>query len=128
MVSGWKKRSRAGCGPLPPPGRRTGRDGRPQAAPWPGRRGARPCWVRVEGTLHPAVTAKDIILALIARIGVGGGVGFVLEYTGNAIRALSMEARMTVCNMSIEAGAKAGMVAPDETTFAYLKGDRKSTR
>ena len=78
--------------------------------------------VRIDGTLQPGVTAKDIILALIARIGVGGGVGFVLEYTGSAIRALSMEARMTVCNMSIEAGAKAGMIAPDETTFQYLAG------
>ena len=78
--------------------------------------------VRIDGTLQPGVSAKDIILALIAQIGVGGGVGFVLEYTGSAIRALSMEARMTVCNMSIEAGAKAGMIAPDETTFHYLAG------
>ena len=78
--------------------------------------------VRIDGTLQQGVSAKDIILALIARIGVGGGVGFVLEYTGNAISALSMEARMTVCNMSIEAGAKAGMIAPDETTFQYLAG------
>ncbi|MCH7978500.1 MAG: 3-isopropylmalate dehydratase large subunit, partial [Acidobacteria bacterium] len=78
--------------------------------------------VRIDGTLQPGVSAKDIILALIAQIGVGGGVGFVLEYTGGAIRALSMEARMTVCNMSIEAGAKAGMIAPDETTFHYLAG------
>ena len=76
--------------------------------------------VRIDGTLQPGVSAKDIILALIAQIGVGGGVGSVLEYTGSAIRALSMEARMTVCNMSIEAGAKAGMIAPDETTFHYL--------
>ena len=78
--------------------------------------------VRVEGTLQPGVTAKDIILALIARIGVDGGAGSVLEYTGSAIRALSMEGRMTVCNMSIEAGAKAGMVSPDDTTFDYVAG------
>ena len=80
------------------------------------------CEIRVEGTLHPGVTAKDIILAIIAQIGVGGGTGYVLEYTGAAIRALSMEERMTICNMSIEAGARAGMIAPDETTFAWLKG------
>ena len=79
------------------------------------------CEIRVEGTLHPGVTAKDIILAIIAKIGVGGGTGYVLEYTGAAIRALSMEERMTVCNMSIEAGARAGMIAPDETTFAWLQ-------
>jgi 3-isopropylmalate/(R)-2-methylmalate dehydratase large subunit len=78
--------------------------------------------INVEGTLRPGVTAKDIILAVIAKIGTGGGQGYVLEYRGSAIRALSMEARMTICNMSIEAGARAGMVAPDETTFAYLKG------
>ncbi|MBI4459680.1 MAG: 3-isopropylmalate dehydratase large subunit [Acidobacteria bacterium] len=78
--------------------------------------------VRIEGQLGPGVTAKDIILALIARIGVGGGAGSVFEYTGSAIRALSMEARMTICNMSIEGGARAGMVAPDETTFQYLAG------
>ncbi|OFW00822.1 MAG: 3-isopropylmalate dehydratase large subunit [Acidobacteria bacterium RIFCSPLOWO2_12_FULL_59_11] len=78
--------------------------------------------VRVEGQLRPGVTAKDIILALIARIGVGGGVGCVFEYTGSAIRVLSMEARMTICNMSIEGGARAGMVAPDDTTFQYLAG------
>ena len=78
--------------------------------------------VRVEGQLQPGVTAKDIILALIATIGVGGGTGHVLEYTGSAIRSLSMEGRMTVCNMSIEAGARAGMVAPDDTTFEYLAG------
>ena len=78
--------------------------------------------VRVDGRLRPGVTAKDIILAIIARIGIGGGTGHVIEYTGEAIRALTMEERMTVCNMSIEAGAKAGMVAPDETTFAYLEG------
>jgi 3-isopropylmalate/(R)-2-methylmalate dehydratase large subunit len=78
--------------------------------------------INVEGTLRPGVTAKDIILAVIAKISTGGGQGYVLEYRGSAIRALSMEGRMTICNMSIEAGARAGMVAPDETTFAYLKG------
>ena len=78
--------------------------------------------ITVEGELRPGVTAKDIILAVIARIGTGGGQGYVLEYRGSAIRALSMEGRMTICNMSIEAGARAGMVAPDETTYAYLKG------
>jgi 3-isopropylmalate/(R)-2-methylmalate dehydratase large subunit len=78
--------------------------------------------VEVTGKLQPGVGAKDIILALIAKIGVGGGTGHVFEYTGDAIRALSMEARMTLCNMSIEGGARAGLVAPDETTFAYLEG------
>jgi 3-isopropylmalate/(R)-2-methylmalate dehydratase large subunit len=78
--------------------------------------------VTVEGTLRPGVTAKDLILAVIARLGIGGGTGYVIEYRGSAIRALSMEERMTVCNMSIEAGARAGMIAPDETTFAYLEG------
>src|SRR5690606_38247408 len=78
--------------------------------------------VRVEGRLQPGVTAKDIILAVIAKIGVGGGTGHVIEYVGEAIRALSMEGRMTVCNMSIEGGARAGMVAPDETTFEYIAG------
>ncbi len=78
--------------------------------------------VRVDGRLQAGVSAKDIILALIARIGVGGGTGYVLEYTGEAIRALSMEARMTVCNMSIEGGARAGLIAPDETTFDYVAG------
>ncbi|MHA7207578.1 3-isopropylmalate dehydratase large subunit [Arthrobacter sp. MDT1-65] len=78
--------------------------------------------ITVEGTLKPGVTSKDIILAVIAKIGTGGGQGYVLEYRGSAIRSLSMEARMTICNMSIEAGARAGMVAPDETTFEYLKG------
>jgi 3-isopropylmalate/(R)-2-methylmalate dehydratase large subunit len=80
------------------------------------------CEVRVEGTLAPGVLAKDIILALIAQIGVGGGTGHVFEYTGPAIRALDMEQRMTVCNMSIEGGARAGMVAPDDVTFEYLAG------
>ena len=78
--------------------------------------------VTIDGQLPEGSTAKDIILAVIARIGTGGGQGYVLEYRGEAIRALSMEGRMTVCNMSIEAGARAGMVAPDETTFEYLKG------
>jgi 3-isopropylmalate/(R)-2-methylmalate dehydratase large subunit len=78
--------------------------------------------VKFEGQLQRGVTAKDMILALIARIGVGGGTGHVLEYAGPAVRALSMEERMTLCNMSIEAGARAGMVAPDETTFDYLYG------
>ena len=78
--------------------------------------------VTVDGELPPGVTAKDVILAVIGRIGTGGGIGHVIEYRGSAIRALSMEGRMTVCNMSIEAGARAGMVAPDETTFAYLEG------
>ncbi|HLU98413.1 3-isopropylmalate dehydratase large subunit [Prauserella rugosa] len=78
--------------------------------------------INVEGTLRPGVTAKDIILAVIAKIGTGGGQGYVLEYRGSAIESLSMEARMTICNMSIEAGARAGMIAPDETTFEYLKG------
>jgi 3-isopropylmalate/(R)-2-methylmalate dehydratase large subunit len=78
--------------------------------------------ITVNGQLRPGTTAKDIILAVIARIGTGGGQGYVLEYRGEAIRSLSMEARMTICNMSIEAGARAGMIAPDETTFEYLKG------
>ena len=78
--------------------------------------------VNVRGRLGEGVTAKDIVLAVIAKIGTGGGQGYVLEYRGEAIESLSMEARMTVCNMSIEAGARAGMIAPDETTFAYLKG------
>ena len=77
--------------------------------------------INVEGELRPGVTAKDIILAVIAKIGTGGGAGYVFEYRGSAIRALSIEGRMTICNMSIEAGARAGMVAPDETTFAYVK-------
>jgi 3-isopropylmalate/(R)-2-methylmalate dehydratase large subunit len=77
--------------------------------------------ITVDGTLRPGVTSKDIILAIIAKISTGGGQGYVIEYRGSAIRALSMEARMTICNMSIEAGARAGLIAPDETTFAYLK-------
>jgi len=78
--------------------------------------------ITVEGRLPDGVNAKDVILAIIARIGAGGGVGHAVEYAGSAIRAMSMDERMTVCNMSIEAGARAGMVAPDETTFAYLQG------
>jgi 3-isopropylmalate/(R)-2-methylmalate dehydratase large subunit len=78
--------------------------------------------VRIEGRLHPGVTAKDVILALLARIGVAGGTGHVFEYGGSAIRALGMEQRMTVCNMSIEGGARAGLVAPDDTTYEYLAG------
>jgi 3-isopropylmalate/(R)-2-methylmalate dehydratase large subunit len=78
--------------------------------------------VRVHGELAPGVVAKDVILALIAKIGVDGGTGHVIEYSGSAIRALSMEGRMTICNMSIEAGARAGMIAPDDTTFEFLAG------
>ncbi len=78
--------------------------------------------VQVDGELQPGVTSKDIILALIAKIGTGGGTGYVIEYAGSAIRSLSMEARMTICNMSIEGGARAGMIAPDEITFEYIKG------
>ena len=78
--------------------------------------------INVEGELPEGVTAKDVILAIIAKIGTGGGQGYVLEYRGEAIRNLSMEGRMTICNMSIEAGARAGMIAPDDTTFDYLKG------
>ncbi|MEI6362449.1 MAG: 3-isopropylmalate dehydratase large subunit [Actinomycetes bacterium] len=78
--------------------------------------------ITVDGELPPGVTAKDVTLAIIARIGTGGGQGYVLEYRGSAIRGLSMEGRMTLCNMSIEAGARAGMVAPDETTFEYVMG------
>ncbi|AYY15347.1 3-isopropylmalate dehydratase large subunit [Actinobacteria bacterium YIM 96077] len=78
--------------------------------------------INVEGKLRPGTTSKDIILAVIAKIGTGGGQGYVLEYRGEAIRSLSMEARMTICNMSIEAGARAGMIAPDETTFEYVQG------
>ena len=78
--------------------------------------------ITVEGRLGPGVTAKDLILAIIARIGAAGGVGHAIEYAGSTIRALSMDERMTVCNMSIEAGARTGMVAPDETTFAWLEG------
>jgi len=85
---------------------------------------SRPKWmsVNVEGELPAGVTAKDVILAIIGEIGTGGGIGHVIEYRGSAIRSLSMEGRMTVCNMSIEAGAKAGLIAPDDTTFEYLRG------
>src|SRR5215468_7178731 len=78
--------------------------------------------VRVDGTLKAGVGAKDIILNLISRIGIGGGTGCVIEYCGSAIRALSMEERMTVCNMSIEGGARAGLIAPDDTTYQYVAG------
>ena len=78
--------------------------------------------ITVDGELPPGSTAKDVILAIIGKIGTGGGIGSIIEYRGSAIRALSMEGRMTICNMSIEAGAKAGMVAPDDTTFAYVEG------
>jgi 3-isopropylmalate/(R)-2-methylmalate dehydratase large subunit len=84
--------------------------------------------ISVEGTLPRGVTAKDIILAIIGKIGTDGATGCVVEYAGSAIRALSMEGRMTICNMSIEAGARAGMIAPDETTFAYLEGRRFSPK
>ena len=78
--------------------------------------------VQVDGRRAPGVTAKDIILAIIGKIGIAGGTGHVIEFAGEAIRNLSMEGRMTVCNMSIEGGARAGMVAPDDTTFAYMEG------
>ena len=78
--------------------------------------------VNVRGALPDGVTAKDVVLAVIAQIGTGGGQGYVIEYRGEAIESLSMEARMTICNMSIEAGARAGMIAPDEVTFDYLEG------
>ena len=82
--------------------------------------------ITVDGELPFGVTAKDIILDIIGKIGTDGATGYAVEYAGSAIRALSMEGRMTICNMSIEAGARAGMIAPDETTFAYLKGRRFS--
>src|SRR5579859_7118671 len=78
--------------------------------------------ITVDGTLHPHITGKDIILAIIGKIGAAGAVGHVMEYAGSAIRGLSMEGRLTLCNMSIEAGGRAGMVAPDDTTFQYLHG------
>src|SRR5436190_1999747 len=84
--------------------------------------------VRVDGQLPPHVTAKDIILAIIGEIGTAGGTGHVIEYAGEAIRALSMEGRMTVCNMTIEGGARAGLIAPDATTFAYIKGRPKAPK
>ena len=82
----------------------------------------KPFEVRIDGRLAPGVSAKDVILAVIAKLGIGGGTGFVFEYRGEAVAAMDMDARMTLCNMSIEAGARAGLVAPDETTFAYLAG------
>ena len=82
--------------------------------------------IKIEGTLKPGVTSKDIILAIIGKIGTAGATGHVIEYAGSAIRKFSMEARMTICNMSIEAGGRAGMIAPDETTFEYVEG--RSTR
>ena len=82
--------------------------------------------ISVEGELPVGVTAKDIVLHIIGEIGTAGATGYVVEYAGSAIRALSMEGRMTVCNMTIEGGARAGLIAPDETTFAYLKGRRFS--
>ncbi len=84
--------------------------------------------IRIEGKLQPGVSAKDVILAVIAKIGVEGGAGHVFEYTGDAVRAMSMEERMTVCNMSIEGGARAGLIAPDETTFTWLEGRDFSPR
>jgi 3-isopropylmalate/(R)-2-methylmalate dehydratase large subunit len=84
--------------------------------------------VEVSGELHPGVTAKDVILAIINRIGVSGGVGHVIEYRGDVIRGLSMEGRMTICNMSIEGGARAGLVAPDDTTFAYVEGRKHAPK
>ena len=78
--------------------------------------------VNINGELPPGVTAKDVVLALIAKVGTGGGQGYIVEYRGSTIEALSMEGRMTICNMSIEWGAKAGLIAPDETTFAYVQG------
>jgi len=84
--------------------------------------------VQVDGQLPPGVTAKDIILAIIGEIGTAGGTGYVIEYAGEAIRALSMEGRMTICNMSIEGGARAGLIAPDETTFEYIKGKPRAPK
>ena len=84
--------------------------------------------ITIAGRLGPHVSAKDLILHVIARVGAGGATGHVIEYAGPAIEALSMEARMTVCNMSIEAGARAGLVAPDETTFAWLEGRPRAPR
>jgi len=84
--------------------------------------------VNAHGKLRPGVTAKDLVLAIIGKLGVGGGTGHVIEFRGDAIRALDMDARMTVCNMSIEAGARAGMIAPDETTYAYLKNTARAPK
>src|SRR4029077_15682050 len=84
--------------------------------------------ITVDGNLPFGVTAKDIILEIIGQIGTDGATGYVVEYAGSTIRTLSMEGRMTICNMSIEAGARAGMIAPDEITFAYLQGRRHAAR
>src|SRR4029079_15428859 len=84
--------------------------------------------VRIDGALKNGVTAKDIILAIIGEIGTAGGHGHVIEYAGDAVRALSMEGRMTICNMSIEGGARAGLIAPDETTFEYIKGKPRAPK
>ena len=84
--------------------------------------------ITVDGELQPGVGAKDVILAIIGKIGTGGGIGHIVEYRGSTIRSLSMEGRMTICNMSIEAGAKAGMVAPDDTTFAYIEGRKHAPK
>ncbi|MGB3500641.1 MAG: 3-isopropylmalate dehydratase large subunit [Mesorhizobium sp.] len=78
--------------------------------------------IEIDGTLHPMVSAKDVIMAVIARIGIGGATGYVVEYTGSAVRQMSVEGRLTLCNMTIEAGARSGMVAPDDATFSYLEG------
>ena len=88
----------------------------------------KPCQSTVDGELPDGSTAKDIILAIIGKIGTGGGIGSMVEYRGSAIRALSMEGRMTICNMSIEAGAKAGMIAPDDVTFAYVEGKQHAPK
>ena len=82
--------------------------------------------IRIDGVLSPGCSAKDLVLAVIGRIGTAGGTGYTIEFAGSAIRALSMEGRMTVCNMAIEAGARAGLIAVDDTTISYVKGDRKS--
>jgi len=84
--------------------------------------------VRVDGALPPGITAKDLVLAIIGKLGTAGGTGYVIEYAGEAIRALSMEGRMTVCNMTIEAGARAGLIAPDEVTFAYIMGKPRAPK
>jgi 3-isopropylmalate/(R)-2-methylmalate dehydratase large subunit len=88
----------------------------------------RTCWSASTAKLPEGVTAKDIILAIIGEIGTAGGTGYVIEYAGEAIRALSMEGRMTICNMSIEGGARAGLIAPDEKTFEYVKGKPRAPK
>ena len=90
--------------------------------------GPRPCCSSSTATLPPGVTAKDVILGAIGQIGVGGGVGYVIEYAGEAVRGALDGQRMTICNMSIEGGARAGMIAPDDTTFAYLEGRPRAPR